>query len=77
MLAQLDAKEAAEKAEGLDERKRKYNSMVEDKGPTEEEMEAWKLRKHMASDPMANYSDEKRWKRDIFELQARRCLFQR
>ncbi|KAL5261321.1 hypothetical protein ACHWQZ_G007124 [Mnemiopsis leidyi] len=60
VLAQLDAKEAAEKAEGLDERKRKYNSMVEDKGPTEEEMEAWKLRKHMASDPMANYSDEKR-----------------
>ena len=59
VLAQLDAKEAAEKAEGLDERKRKYNSMVEDKGPTEEEMEAWKLRKHMASDPMAKYSDDK------------------
>ena len=60
MLADLDARSAQEKADSLDERKRTYNSMAADSGamPTEEEMEAYKLRKHMRADPMASFPKE-------------------
>ena len=41
----------------LDERKRPYHSMKADEGrvPTEEEMEAYKLKKRRAEDPMADF----------------------
>lgn len=58
VLAQLDAKAAEEAAAGSDERKRDYNSMIEESAPTEEEMEAYSLRKHMAADPMVNFKSQ-------------------
>ncbi|XP_064465563.1 pre-mRNA-splicing factor SLU7-like [Ornithodoros turicata] len=39
----------------LDERKRKYNSMYEAKAPTEEEMEAFFIKRKRAEDPMASF----------------------
>eukprot|EP01132_Coremiostelium_polycephalum_P006126 gene6126-7632_t len=44
-----------------DERKRKYNSMggnIDQYNVTEEEMEAYNLKKKLTDDPMANYSDQ-------------------
>lgn len=38
-----------------DERKRKYNSMYEIKAPTEEEMEAYFLKRKRDDDPMASF----------------------
>jgi len=42
----------------MDERKRPYNSLVRDgstKEPTEEEMEAYRLKRRRAEDPMADF----------------------
>ena len=42
----------------LDERKRPYNSLVRDgssKEPTEEEMEAYRLKRRRVEDPMADF----------------------
>ncbi|KAK3095747.1 hypothetical protein FSP39_018488 [Pinctada imbricata] len=39
----------------LDERKRPFNSMYEAKAPTEEEMEAWRLKQRRTDDPMAQF----------------------
>lgn len=39
----------------VDERKRKYNSMYEAKEPTEEEMEAYKMKRSREEDPMAQF----------------------
>jgi len=39
----------------LDDRQRNYNSMKEDEKLTEVDLEAYKLRKLHANDPMASY----------------------
>ena len=39
----------------LDERKRPYNSMYDVAAPTEEEMEAFRLKRLRADDPMAQF----------------------
>ncbi|XP_045886029.1 pre-mRNA-splicing factor SLU7-like [Micropterus dolomieu] len=39
----------------LDERKRPYNSLMEVKAPTEEEMEAFRMKRCRADDPMAPF----------------------
>lgn len=39
----------------LDERKRPYNSMFESREPTEEEMEAYQMKRQRPDDPMASF----------------------
>lgn len=39
----------------LDERKRPYNSLLEVKAPTEEEMEAFRMKRPRPDDPMASF----------------------
>jgi len=39
----------------MDERKRPYNSMVETAAPTEEEIEAYHLKRQRSDDPMAAF----------------------
>lgn len=39
----------------LDERKRPYNSLQEVKAPTEEEMEAFRMKRCRPDDPMASF----------------------
>jgi len=39
----------------MDERKRPYNSMFEIKKPTDEEMEAYYMKKRREEDPMAQF----------------------
>ena len=55
----LKAEEAhikeADKLLAMDERKRPYNSMYEVKAPTEEEMEAYFIKRHRPDDPMAGF----------------------
>lgn len=46
------------KQESLDSRKRKYNSVESNVDVTEEEMEAYRLRKEKAADPMAQISSD-------------------
>lgn len=41
----------------LDERKRPYNSLYEVKAPTEEEMEAFRMKRIRPDDPMASFLD--------------------
>ncbi|CAI9732650.1 Hypothetical predicted protein [Octopus vulgaris] len=41
----------------MDERKRPYNSMYESKAPTEEEMEAYRIKQFRLDDPMAHFDD--------------------
>jgi pre-mRNA-processing factor SLU7 len=43
-----------------DERKRKYNSMYENKVPTEEEMEAFMMKRPREDDPMAQFVSKKK-----------------
>jgi len=45
----------AERILALDERKRPYNSMFEIKKPTDEEMEAYYMKKRREEDPMAQF----------------------
>ena len=49
-----------EETMALDERKRKYNSMYEAKEPTEEEMEAYKMKRSREEDPMAQFMAKKK-----------------
>lgn len=39
----------------VDERKRPYNSLMEVREPTEEEMEAFRMKRYRADDPMASF----------------------
>lgn len=39
----------------LDERKRPYNSVYETREPTEEEMEAYRMKRQRPDDPMASF----------------------
>lgn len=52
--------EEFEETMALDERKRKYNSMYEAKAPTEEEMEAYKMKRSREEDPMAQFMSRKK-----------------
>jgi pre-mRNA-processing factor SLU7 len=45
----------AERILAIDERKRPYNSMSEIKKPTDEEMEAYYMKKRREDDPMAQF----------------------
>jgi pre-mRNA-processing factor SLU7 len=47
--------EEAEHILAMDERKRPYNSMYEVKKPTDEEMEAYYMKKRREEDPMAQF----------------------
>lgn len=47
---------------GMDERKRKYNSMYEAKEPTQEEIEAYHMKRNHEEDPMAEYLAKKKKK---------------
>lgn len=44
----------------MDERKRKYNSMYEAKAPTEEEIEAYKMKRLREEDPMSQFMTKKK-----------------
>lgn len=59
-LDQDKVKEALEKGENKekDERKRKYHSMNVEDNMTEEQMEAYRIKKERSSDPMANFGDD-------------------
>lgn len=48
-----------EEMKNVDERKRKYNSMYEAKAPTEEEMEAYHIKRARAEDPMLQFMSNK------------------
>ncbi|CAO2642982.1 Pre-mRNA-splicing factor SLU7 [Lemmus lemmus] len=39
----------------IDERKRPYNSVYETREPTEEETEAYRMKRHRPDDPMASF----------------------
>lgn len=39
----------------MDERKRPYNSMMEVKAPTEEELEAYQMKRRREEDPMSQF----------------------
>ena len=54
----LDKMDKEEDPESKDGRKRKYNSLKTDVDVTEEEMEAYRIRKERGNDPMANISSE-------------------
>jgi len=41
----------------LDERKRPYNVMYDGKGPSEQDIEAYQMKRVRYDDPMANYKD--------------------
>ncbi|KAL3907397.1 MAG: hypothetical protein SGARI_003556, partial [Bacillariaceae sp.] len=57
--AALEKYDGEQKDSKRDEKKRKYNSMNSENDVTEEEMEAYRLRKERGADPMANIgSDE-------------------
>jgi len=47
---------------GMDERKRKYNSMYEAKEPTQEEIEAYKMKRGHEEDPMMHFLSKKKKK---------------
>lgn len=40
----------------LDERKRPYNSMYDNVAPTDEEMEAWRMKHRRTEDPMSHFT---------------------
>lgn len=55
-MKKLEAEQAeAERMLKTDERKRPYNSMGEAKAPTEEDLEAYYLKRQRSDDPMANF----------------------
>jgi len=59
-LKKLERENAeAERLSRMDERKRPYNSMVDSKAPTEEEMEAYALKRQRSDDPMAAFLTKK------------------
>lgn len=53
---ELENQRKAEELLAMDERKRPYNSMYDAKAPTEEEMEAWRMKRRREEDPMANFT---------------------
>ncbi|XP_060576585.1 pre-mRNA-splicing factor SLU7-like [Ruditapes philippinarum] len=53
---ELESQKKAEVFLAMDERKRPYNSMFEAKAPTEEEMEAWRMKRRREEDPMSNFT---------------------
>ncbi|XP_019864689.2 pre-mRNA-splicing factor Slu7 [Aethina tumida] len=55
LKAEEDRREEAERILAMDERKRPYNSMFEAKQPTEEEMEAYYLKRRREEDPMNQF----------------------
>ena len=59
VLQALDAEDAhnekVREMMKLDERKRPYNSMFEAKAPTEEELEAFRMKQIRDDDPMAKF----------------------
>lgn len=56
MELQAESEREVDKLMAMDERKRPYNSMKADSGsfPTEEEMEAYRLKRRRQEDPMAD-----------------------
>lgn len=46
----------AEHLLSLDERKRPYNSMYDNVAPTDEEMEAWRMKQRRTEDPMSHFT---------------------
>ena len=52
----MASQEAADKLLAMDERKRPFNSMFDVKAPTEEEMEAWRMKRQRMEDPMSAFS---------------------
>lgn len=58
-------KEAAEMMK-MNERKRPYNSLKEVREPTEEEMEAFRMKRARPDDPMASFLNQ--WSRIILEI---------
>lgn len=53
---EMENQATADRLLAMDERKRPYNSMFEVKAPTEEDMEAWRLKRQRQEDPMAAFS---------------------
>ena len=51
----LEAEERRRHEVVVDERKRSYNSMRMEREPTEEEMEAFRIKRKRAEDPMAGF----------------------
>ncbi|XP_055523990.1 pre-mRNA-splicing factor Slu7 [Wyeomyia smithii] len=58
LLAEERQQRRAEELLRMDERKRPYNSMFEVRAPTEEEMEAYQMKRRRDEDPMAKFSRE-------------------
>lgn len=56
MELQAEREKEVDRLMALDERKRPYNSMKADSGmfPTEEEMEAFRMKRRRQEDPMAD-----------------------
>lgn len=55
---ETENQENAKRLLSIDERKRPYNRMYEVKGPTEEEVEAYLMKKRRDDDPMAQFLDD-------------------
>lgn len=55
LKAEEENQKNADKLLSIDERKRPYNSMVEIKKPTEEEIEAYYLKRRREEDPMSQF----------------------
>lgn len=53
---ELQSQKMAEKLLAMDERKRPYNSMIDVKAPTEEDMEAWRMKRQRQDDPMSAFT---------------------
>ncbi|WAR22552.1 SLU7-like protein [Mya arenaria] len=53
---EAESQRRAEQLLAIDERKRPYNSMFEAKAPTEEEMEAWRMKRPRMEDPMTHFT---------------------
>jgi pre-mRNA-processing factor SLU7 len=62
--AALRVQQVEEDAFETDDRRRKYNSAKVHHDATEEEMEAYRLRKRSSDDPMAKYLADKEFRRD-------------
>lgn len=58
LMAEENNKRRAELLLGMDERKRPYNSMYESKAPTEEEMEAYQVKRAREEDPMLKFMEK-------------------
>ncbi|XP_042910213.1 pre-mRNA-splicing factor SLU7 [Parasteatoda tepidariorum] len=55
LKAEEESQQNADRLLAMDERKRPYNSMYEAKAPTEEEMEAYFIKRKRAEDPMVGF----------------------